>query len=203
MGLGVWRRQIFRYCSEITINTGTGIIGSHVFRANDLYDPDYTGTGHQPYGFDSTMAFFDHFTVTGARIKVQWHTSSTSSAIPAWCGILLSDSGARATGANSVEHLLESPLTGPVLPVGLVGAPNGESSQVVQYKSFDASRFFHRTNIVGAADYRGSASASPAESAFFEVFACSIYGNDPGTVTALVTVDYDATLTEPAVVSQS
>ena len=39
-----------RYSEQVIINTSDSLngCGSYLFQANNLYDPNYTGTGHQP-----------------------------------------------------------------------------------------------------------------------------------------------------------
>lgn len=44
--------------------------GVHVFRGNSLFDPDLTGTGHQPLGFDQWSAFYQSYMVYGLGYKV-------------------------------------------------------------------------------------------------------------------------------------
>lgn len=41
----------FKYFDTVTLDPSAvpNTPAKHVFRGNDLYDPDYTGTGHQPY----------------------------------------------------------------------------------------------------------------------------------------------------------
>jgi len=38
---------------------------------NSLYDPDLTGTGHQPYGYDQLKVFFQNYLVTEVTIEMQ------------------------------------------------------------------------------------------------------------------------------------
>lgn len=38
------------------------------FRLNGLYDPWYTGTGHQPMGYDQMCLFYDNYLVTGCKV---------------------------------------------------------------------------------------------------------------------------------------
>ncbi|WP_219929646.1 hypothetical protein, partial [Achromobacter pulmonis] len=50
-----------------TVNPGVGgTVDTHIFRANSVYDPDESGVGHQPTGFDQLMEFFQYYTVVAA-----------------------------------------------------------------------------------------------------------------------------------------
>jgi len=46
-------------------------LGSHVFRGNSLYDPDYSGTGHQPRYFDQLSAIYGKYKVLSSNIVVE------------------------------------------------------------------------------------------------------------------------------------
>jgi len=59
-----------RYSMEGSVTATSGVPGGYVFRANDLFDPDYTSTGHQPMGFDQMMLSYSHFCVLKAKIRV-------------------------------------------------------------------------------------------------------------------------------------
>ena len=37
---------------------------------NSLFDPNRTGTGHQPYGFDQLSTFYNRYYVTGSKMTV-------------------------------------------------------------------------------------------------------------------------------------
>lgn len=40
------------------------------FRLNSLYDPDFSGTGHQPYGFDQLSPLYNRYRVISCRYVV-------------------------------------------------------------------------------------------------------------------------------------
>ena len=62
---------IMRYAT--TYNFGSASAGpliSHIFRANSIFDPDQTGTGHQPYGHDTYASIYNHYNVREAVITL-------------------------------------------------------------------------------------------------------------------------------------
>ncbi|AYP28731.1 MAG: putative capsid protein [Circoviridae sp.] len=61
------------------------------FSMNSLFDPNRTGTGHQPYGFDQLAAFYGRYYVTGAKMICTFscQTKDTDSTVtgPILCGV--------------------------------------------------------------------------------------------------------------------
>lgn len=192
----------FKYCQQVSINPPIGGIGSYVFRANSLFDPDFTGTGHQPLGFDQMMAFYNHFVVLKSSIKAQYMPDSdrtqTEGHEPLTFGIILSDDGLQASSAGNVEHLLEQRSNTSDIKYG--GLPlNSKDSMTTKY--FNHRNFF--TQSPEQSIYRGSHIANPSEGAYFELWGASINGNDPSYHIFLVTIEFYALLTEPHDLVQS
>lgn len=62
-----------RYNADLTLSSpvASGQFGTeHVFRLNSLFDPDKTGTGHQPYGFDALAVAYNRYKVVGATVEI-------------------------------------------------------------------------------------------------------------------------------------
>jgi len=55
-----------------------GAMAFYSFRATSLYDPNFTGLGHQPLGFDQLAALHERYIVTGCRYKVTFTSRSTT-----------------------------------------------------------------------------------------------------------------------------
>ena len=90
---GVQNTEIIklRYCTQVSIPGGAGH-GSYQFRANSLYDPDLSGVGHQPMGFDEMSARYLHYQVLGSRIKVSPIINGTTTSqgdAPSWVMVSL------------------------------------------------------------------------------------------------------------------
>lgn len=59
-----------RYSDNINIVSLLGGYGSAIFRINDLYDPNYSGTGHQAYFRDQMFGLYSYGRVLWASIKI-------------------------------------------------------------------------------------------------------------------------------------
>lgn len=61
-------KTILRYFQNDLLTSNSGSIVSTIFRMNSLFDPDVTGTGHQPLYFDRYAALYNNYRVLGSRI---------------------------------------------------------------------------------------------------------------------------------------
>lgn len=198
-----------RYVSEKSYNAGSSMAlsSSNVFSANGCFDPDITGVGHQPLGFDQWMAIYDHFHVIGSKITVQWMPDTANNVVPGYVGIILSDSPVLPSATyTSVEHWLESrqlSLNGRALMN--CGVVSGVATQGLHNKGinkyFSSKKFFRR----GMNPYtlRGDDASNPPDQAYFIVSAVTAGGTDTGTFNLLVTIDYIVKFTEPRELVQS
>lgn len=59
-------------------SSATGGVWSWQFRLNSLFDPDFTGTGAQPTGFDQWMALYDRYRVLATEID--WNLTAATAA---------------------------------------------------------------------------------------------------------------------------
>jgi len=59
-----------RYVDTISLNGGAGSSAVQVFRVNNIFDPDYTGTGHQPMYRDNYAALYSKYRVNYATITM-------------------------------------------------------------------------------------------------------------------------------------
>ncbi len=88
--LGKTFKTKLRYVTQLELGSGTNDFASHHFyRANSAFDPDLTGTGHQPMGYDQLALFYDHYTIIGSKITCNYHNVGGSN--PIVCGIRLRD----------------------------------------------------------------------------------------------------------------
>lgn len=55
---------------------GSGV--AHVYRANSCFDPDFTGTGEQPVGYDQWSSFYNRYRVHASKIDVKFIVTNTT-----------------------------------------------------------------------------------------------------------------------------
>ncbi len=172
-----------RYVTNIIINPGAASdLAEHLFSANGCFDPDVTGTGHQPLGFDQHMLFYDHYKVKSSKLTASI-LPSTFSEVGYVAGIYLDDNNTASTDSN---NLIEQGLTS----YKVMTAGTGVQAHVIK-KSFNALNFFSK-NQVNTNSMIGTESANPSDQAYFKVFLQSINTGsvDVGATKLLIVIDY-------------
>lgn len=186
--------RVFRYSDNFVITPALlGVAKEVPFLANGMFDPFVGLGGHQPYGFDQWMSWYDHFTVVKAKVTVHYCMTNPGSDAAGTCLLRLDDDGVALTNA---QHILEMPGT----KSSMIG---GGSATRTLTKSFNARRFFGGASKVGSTNYKGSVAADPAEKAYFNI---GFLSNQLGTISPVavtVMIEYTAVLSERKEVPQS
>lgn len=169
----------------------TGLFGNHVYTGNGLFDPDISGVGHQPRGFDQLMALYDHYTVQRVKVELRFINAGGDNTEFGVMYCLAADgSGPPTTISDILEH-----QNAKIVPY------NWEGNATVRTltKEFDTS-----TNL-STKDYsvlRGDASSNPTEQ-YFVHFGCVGTGGSSNSVICYTTLTYYATFSEPKTPGES
>lgn len=67
-----------RYCDYMQLNSTSGASTSQLYRANGIFDPDYTNVGHQALYRDAYAAIYDYYTVLGSKMTVTFQSRSAT-----------------------------------------------------------------------------------------------------------------------------
>jgi len=87
IGMPLVKRANLTYCQQfIATQTTPAVPASNRFLINSMYDPDSTGTGHQPMGYDQWSTFYKEYLVKGAKITATF-TNVVPGNSPARVGI--------------------------------------------------------------------------------------------------------------------
>lgn len=179
---------IMRYHGDISLAPGgtAGAVAVHHFSANGLYDPDISGTGHQPRGFDQMMSLYDHYIVDEAVIEVWAQNTNTSSAY-------ILSVAVKDTAATMVrDDVFEETVTVHKAGAGTTGGPT------VQYLRLACKPYQFLGMKKGDSELKGNAGANPSETCLFTVSATGINAAVAITeIRAVVKVTYKARFIEP------
>lgn len=73
-----------RYHERITLGDGLLVPYFYAFRLNSTFDPNETGTGHQPFGRDAMAGQYNDYIVIGASWKVSFKNIGEVTAVSCW-----------------------------------------------------------------------------------------------------------------------
>lgn len=162
----------------------------HSFRMNDLYDPNYTGTGHQPQGFDLLMGLYSKFTVIASKITLECYNADATNANRI---VLLPCKDAAAITSTEPRILMEQMNAKSIM----LGPYNmGTRRSTMSYK-MAPHKFLGVSHPLSDDSMQGNASATPTQQAFWHVYCIpQDSGDDTAPVHIQVTIDYVAVFTE-------
>lgn len=188
--LGLSQRVVHRYVEEqLSLNPGVaGLPAEYFFSANGLYDPNISGVGHQPIGFDQIGTFFDHYTVIYSQINVWFN--NIDSGISQFVGIKMDDN---TSSAGTISKFVEN---GSCVWTSCGCTCSGDDNKMLSME-MDVSRFLGRPKIMSEDDLRGDTSNNPTEQAYWHIMAAPNVAQDSNLVRILVEITYVAIWTEP------
>lgn len=191
--LGKKLLQRFKYATKISIDPGTGTPAGHVFSANGLYDPDITGAGHQPMGFDQLVGvFYQHYTVLSSLIKVTFF--ATTGAIAAGSGLVTVEPNSSVSLDTDIYDIIER---GKATTRPYNNSSAGAKSVNTITKKCDIGKFLSQDVMQEDAN-AGNASGNPSEQVYWHINAQGITNStNAEPVNMLVEIWYDAILHEP------
>ena len=177
-----------RYVEEYPLNSGAASVGTYVFSANGLYDPNITGTGHQPAGFDSLMLSFEHYTTVYAVATVRFRNQMTN--YPIYVGVSLN---AGNTPVTDHVVLLEN---GQCVSAELEWA--GSATSIVKLvMPISIGKFGGVPSLLSNPSYQGSVAANPVEQSYFHLSVWNPADTTVVTTNFSITIDYTAWFVEP------
>lgn len=182
-----------RYSTTVSFDAASATPVLQVMSANGCYDPDITGTGHQPRGFDQWMAIYNHYCVSASRCTVIPYSQAAPDVVIAIT--LAPDS---ASLANDINDFNEMPFT------TFVSNPSiffgGKKAQTPWYSM---RRQFRTPNLIAKDSLCGSASANPSDQQYFHINVATVANTNAPAVALNILVEYRVTFFEPKIPDQS
>jgi len=175
-------RRVLTYAENaIAINPGAGTCGVYVFSANGLYDPNITGVGHQPTGFDQLMVLYQEYLVIKSRIKVTFINADNTNIQQV--GVAVVDQAATSSDPRVYIENQQGVWT----VCSQLGTGQEHRTLTIEC---DMSKQAAR-NVRQDKDWAGSQGSNPVTQKYFHCWGVDAAGTtDTSAITLLVQIDY-------------
>jgi hypothetical protein len=184
-----------KYCQYVSLTASSGILAKNVFVASSVYDPDYTGSGHQPRGFDQLMPLYDHFVVLKSRIEVDFLTVVSN---PQIAGVQVN--AVTTPETSFIDYAEQARCETAMLPSALT---SGGVYPVKMVQHYDAREFMGIPDPITAGKLQGTIIANPADNAFYHVWVQEAAESGTCGAGATVLIEYEVAFIEPLAVARS
>lgn len=184
-----------RYVQTGTLTSTTGVTAKYAFNLNGMYDPDVTGTGHQPLYFDQQSLMYDHWVVTKSFFRVSFAPGNDSTK-PAYVGLLPDDDGT----TSLVNHETLSEQTG--AQVKFMFSDVDAAEPVVLTTKYDAVKNFG-PDPQDNNSLQGTSAANPSETSCVIIWIVAADGTTTISCYYLVEIWYEAIWTEIKTIATS
>lgn len=190
-------KATLRYTETVLVNPGAGVPATYTFSANGLYDPNITGAGHQPRGFDQLMGLYERYTVTSCKITV--YAAINDIAGNNSVGILSVIPANKSVVTLSGVDMMEEPLS-----KTSVFTTAGANVQPKVTNTVSIKTFLGKKDLLDDDSCSGDATQNPADQVYWQIS----YGTSSGTIDLsgaqlFVVLEYNTVFSRPEVITSS
>lgn len=196
-GLGTQKWMKMIYADKVGIGStpmAAGGTGFYQFRMNSIFDPDFSGTGHQPTTHDQMAVLFEDYTVTDCEFTVSFVNQGTDQYI---VGCYITDRQETDIVASTI---VEQGLT----DWKHLSTTNGQAVATFKGK-VDISKLMGvtRSQYLANPRYDTVFGENPGDVAFLTLFATEAGSGSPIGIPIFVELVYTVRLTGTRLVPQS
>jgi hypothetical protein len=185
------RRQLVYHEEELLVTSTSGIPNQYFFTANGLFDPNVTGTGHQPIGFDQMMLMYEQYTVLKSKITL--HVICSNATAFGRAALFLSPDTTVLTDSNRIVE------NGQI--VSAILSPNTTLGAYAELNlSCDIANYFGRSQtlreLLQDDELFGNAATNPSEQVYYSIGGWDPFGTNTLGFFFNVTIQYDVVFWE-------
>lgn len=184
-----------------TLDAGVfGTPATRQFRANSIFDPDFTGVGHQPLGHDQMAALYNRYIVIGSKITCKFWSDTTSSNQTAAVGIMANDD----TTSGVIGNLSELLENGKLVHRFISHRADITHPITLTYR-WSAKKWFNVKDIKDNwTTYGAQIGFNPSDGCTFDIFNhCTSTLADPPALYCWVKIEYLVIFSQPKELAQS
>jgi len=176
-----------RYADYYNLTSTAGALAKQVIRWNSTFDPDQTGTGHQPLYRDTYAAIYDHYAVISAKAIIRVVNPGTISMI---CGVLTDDD---TSTSSTFQTLMEQSHGHSVELTPLTGSKSDHVFTV----SWNASQILG-LDPFASEEYKTAVGSNPTEESELLFWSIPVDGSSTNTLGVTIELQQEVLWTELA-----
>ena len=193
--------RIVSYSGVHTMSVGsTGVLGSiQKYNLNGLYDPDVTGAGHQPYGFDAMSTIYTRHKVNACKVELIISDPTIDSMSIAW--LMTNPSNTADTIAGSSPYQIQERTMGGTTLLNSSGSQKVKKTfWFPMYKCANLSKLQFKAD---PDNFTGSDSGNPGSLCQFQFAVADLRGGSAGSVMIEIKLHYFTTFYDRKVLATS
>lgn len=183
-GLGNRRWMKMIYAQLDSLNPPSlGLCGHKLFRLNSIYDPDFSGSGHQASTHDQMALLFEDYVVTKCDYKVKIYNSAV---VPVLVGVYCTDVGVTSTNPTDIVEQGQCQWT-------IMTPPGGSQDYVEFVGTVDLPSLMGKSyeNYIDSDTYNTNFGANPGDAGFLDIFYAAANGvDDPAAFSCWTELTY-------------
>lgn len=187
-------RATLTYVSNVKLTNTSGAIQEYDFRCNSIFDPDYSGVGHQPLGHDQYANVYSYYVVRRAKCTFTYRIDSSVNDTVMAVGLVDADGTSAASNISTAAE--QSGAVSRVFP-GVVAPPGPEPITI----QFDAAKYWKGKQPPETAG--ALMSQNPVDQAFFTFVIQSAVGTSTFSGVLSTVIKYDVEMSQRIELGQS
>lgn len=166
-----------RYADTTRLDPVIGNPASYIFSANNIWDPNVSGVGHQPYGRDEFGGLYNYYRVLKSRIVATFIPSVSGAAGASVCGVSLQPGTTTISTFDTIRETKSARYK----------VCAGDSNRVTVTNGFNSKKMF-ASNM---GNLNALVTDSPGEQAYYHVFVTNaLFNGDLSPVDVVITIEY-------------
>ncbi len=195
-------RRTLRYAQTFQLATGAaGVVGVvQTMNISSIFDPDFSGGGHQPYGFDQLLPFYSYYLVTAVRYRMLVTTIGGTAEVGVVFQLFPSVGGVTVAGL-SLDVATEK-ATCSTFPIGPSGNDRARlvEGRVQHHQVFGITPAQYKNE---QSNYGAAMTTNPTANVYLEVGGGSYSGAAGTTFSVQIVLDFETEFFQPKTLPSS
>lgn len=189
-----YRYVKFNYVNTLSFTAST-TIGLQRYALNSLYDPNSSGTGHQPKGYTQWSAFYYRYLVTGVKIEIRLLSTGEAGVI----GFAPHNASSDIGTSSTLQSLIENKWT----TYKMIPSNNNRPIIIKKYLPIDKILGITRRKLTDDDMYTALFTGSPADIVYATIFGQASDKLSNFSVNGEVRLTFYSKLFDPKILPQS